>query len=208
MLAYIVEAFVKLGFDLNTMQAGDAVPEVRHLAVHKQLVSQFYHVLADGHLISATNGGFFRSIIPVDNTPAENLYQNILDPYPEHASVKKLVKIVDIQLAACLTGEENGLQLVFGNRTNKQLLEDIYENWPLLRTPTLYLGDFLLKAFIGASGSGKFRILEVGAGTGGITRYIINHLQNHGIQFEYTFTDISASLVATARKSFKEVEGM
>ena len=74
MLAYIVEAFAKLGCDSNTMQAGGAVPEVRHLAVHKQLVSQFYHIPADGHLISATNGGFFRSIIPVDDKHAENLY--------------------------------------------------------------------------------------------------------------------------------------
>ena len=66
----------------------------------------------------------------------------------------------------------------------------------------------MLKALTGAGGSGKFRILEVGAETGEITRYIINHLQNRGILFEYIFTDISVSLVATARKSFKEVEDM
>ena len=207
-LAYVVEAFAKLGCDLNTMQAGDPVPEVRYLAVHKQLVSQFYRILADGHLISAANEGFLRSNVPVDITPAEDLYQQILDPHPQHASVNKLVRIVGSQLAACLTGEQDGLQLVFGNRKNKQLLEDMYANWPLLRTPTLLLGDFLLKAFTNASGSGKFRILEVGAGTGGTTRYIVDHLRSHGIPFEYTFTDISASLVAAARKSFKEVDGM
>ena len=207
-LAYVVEAFAELGCDLNTLQAGDAVPQVRCLTVHKQLVSQFYRVLADGHLISATNGGYVRSNVPVDNTPAESLYQKIIDPYPQHASVNKLVKIVGSQLAACLVGEKDGLQLVFGNRTNKQILEDMYANWPLLRTPTLLLGDFLLKAFTNASGSGKFRILEIGAGTGGTTRYIVNHLRSHGIPFEYTFTDISASLVAAAKKNFKDVEGM
>lgn len=207
-LAYVVGAFAELGCDLNIMQAGDAVPDIRHLAVHKQLVTQFYRILADGHLISVANGSFLRSNVPVDDTPVENLYQTILDLYPQHASVNKLVKIVGSQLAACLTGEKDGLQLVFGNRTNKQLLEDMYANWPLLRTPTLLLGDFLLKAFNNASGGGHFRILEVGAGTGGTTRYIVNHLRSHGIPFEYTFTDISASLVAAARKSFNEVEGM
>ena len=207
-LAYVVEAFAELGCDLNTIQAGDTVPPVQCLATHKQLVSQLHRVLADGNLILDADGGFLRSNVPVDNTPAESLYQKILEPYPQHSSVNKLIKIVGSQLAACLTGEEDGLQLVFGNRTNKLILEDMYENWPLLRTPTLLLGDFLLKAFTNSSGSGKFRILEVGAGTGGTTRYVVNHLQSHGIPFEYTFTDVSASLVVAARKHFQGIEGM
>ena len=207
-LAYVVEAFAELGCDLNTLQAGDTVPPVQCEAMHKQLVSQLYRVLADGNLILAANGGFLRSNVPIDNTPAESLYQKILEPYPQHSSVNKLVKIVGSQLAACLSGEKDGLQPVFGNRTNKHVLEDMYENWPLFRTPTLLLGDFLLKAFTNSSGSGKFRILEVGAGTGGTTRYVVNHLQSHGIPFEYTFTDISASLVAAARKKFKGIEDM
>ena len=207
-LAYVVEAFAELGCDLNILQAGDAVPEVQCASKHKQLVSHLYRVLMDGHLIKAASRGFLRSDVPVDNTPAESLSQKILAPYPQHASVNKLVNIVGSQLAACLAGEKDVVQLIFGNKTNKHILEDIYENWPLFRTPTLLLGDFLLKAFTHASGSGKFRILEVGAGTGGTTRYIVNRLRNHGIPFEYTFTDVSTSLVAAARKIFKEVEGM
>lgn len=207
-LAYVVEAYAELGCDLKTLQPGDAVPEVQSLARHKQLVRQLYRVLEDGHLISATKGGFVRTDVPVDTTPAETLYQMILNPYPQHANVNKLVKVVGSQLATCLIGEEDAQQLVFGNRTNKHTLEDMYENWPLLRTPTLLLGDFLLKAFTNFSGSGKFRILEVGAGTGGTTRYIVNHLRSHRIPFEYVFTDISASLVAAARKQFKGAEDM
>ena len=207
-LAYVVEAFAELGCDLNTLKAGDAMPEIQCASKHNQLVSQLYRVLMDGHLTTAANGGFHRSNVLVDNTSAESIYQDILDSYPQHASVNKLVNVVGSQLAACLTGEKDGLQLVFGNKTNKQTLEDVYENWPLFRTPTLLLGDFLLKAFTNASGSGKFRILEVGAGTGGTTRYIVNLLRSHGIPFEYAFTDISASLVSAARKYFKEVEGM
>ena len=202
-LAYVVEAYAKLGCDLKTLQSGDIVPEVQSLARHRQVVRQFYRVLEDGHLISAIEGSFVRTNVPVDATPAETLYQKILDPYPQHASVHKLVKVVGSQLAACLVGEKDGLQLVFGSKENKHTLEDMYENWPLLRTPTLVLGNFLVKAFTESSGSRKFRILEVGAGTGGTTRHIISHLQSHGIPFEYTFTDISA-----ARKQFKGFEGM
>jgi hypothetical protein len=55
--------------------------------------------------------------------------------------------------------------LIFGDKTNKESLADIYANWPLLRTPTILLGDFLIKAFSNSTGTGKFKILEIGAGT-------------------------------------------
>ena len=87
-LAYMVEAFGELSCDLNTLQAGDAVPEVQRLARNKQVA------LTDVHLITAANGGFIRSNVPVDNRPAENLYQKILHLYPQHASVNNFVNIV------------------------------------------------------------------------------------------------------------------
>jgi SAM-dependent methyltransferase len=167
-----------------------------------------YKVLEDAQLISPTEEGFVRTNFPLDLTPAETLYQRIINPYPQHVNVHKLVKAVGSELASCLVGEKDGLQIVFGDKANKHTLEDMYENWPLLRTPTLLLGDFLINAFTNFTGSGKFRLLEIGAGTGGTTRYIINHLQTHGIPFEYTFTDISSSLVTAAKKHFKGVEGM
>ncbi|KAH6712937.1 BcPKS19, polyketide synthase [Leptodontidium sp. MPI-SDFR-AT-0119] len=153
-----------LGCNLNNFHAGDAVPAVDSLPRHQQLVRQLYSVLEDGNLITLNKAGFLRTDV------------NILPVYVQHANVHRLIK-------------KDGLQMVFGNKTNKQCLEDMYENWPLLRTPTLLLGDFLINALTNFSGSG-------------------NHLQNHGIPFEYTFTDLSPSLVATAKKHFKGVDGM
>ncbi|KAI0455410.1 BcPKS19, polyketide synthase [Xylaria acuta] len=207
-LGYVVEAFAELGCDLKSLQPGDPVPRVKALKKHTQLVSQLYRILEDGKLATLTNQGFVRSGSPVDETPAESIYQDLVGAYPQHDDVNKLVRAVGSRLAACLTGEQDGLQVVFGNRETKKTLEAMYEFWPLLRTPTLLLGDMLLKAFTNATGGGKFRILEVGAGTGGTTRYITNHLRNHGIPFEYVFTDISSSLVAAAKKQFNGVDGM
>lgn len=206
--AYIVEAYAKLGCDLRTLHPGDIVPNVKSLDRHEKLVNQLYRILEDGGLISVTTGKFVRTEVALDATPSEVLHQKILDLYPQHANIHKLVQVIGSQLAACLVGEQDALQLVFGSGQNKQTLEDIYENWPLFRTPTLLVGDFLTKAFSNSSGTGKFRILEIGAGTGGTTRYLIKHIQSHGIPFDYTFTDISASLVAAARKQFKGVAGM
>ncbi|PMD39228.1 BcPKS19, polyketide synthase [Hyaloscypha variabilis F] len=207
-LAYVVEGFAALGCDVNALQLGESVPEIQALPRHESLVRQLYNILEDGQLICTSGDGYIRTKVAVDTTPAEAIYAQLLQSHPQHANLHKLVQDVGAHLAACLTGEKDVLQLTFGNKTNKENLEDVYENWPLLRTPALLLGDFLLKAFSQSSGRGKFKILEVGAGTGGTTKYMVNYLKKHGIDFEYTFTDLSARLVADAKKRFKSVEGM
>lgn len=207
-LAYVVEGFAALRCDMNTLQAGNAVPAIQALPRHERLVRQLYNILEDGHLISAGENGYIRTNVPVDTTPAAEIYPNLLQKFPHHGNIHKLVQDVGSQLAACLAGEKDVLQFTFGDKTNKANLDDVYENWPLLRTPTLLLGDFLLKAFSQSTGEGKFKILEVGAGTGGTTKYMVDHLKRNGIDFEYTFTDLSARLVTDAKKRFKGVEGM
>ncbi|KUJ13529.1 BcPKS19, polyketide synthase [Mollisia scopiformis] len=207
-LAYIVEAFKNLGCHLSNLQVGADVPQIKFSEKHNKLVSQLYLILEDANLITPSDGGFTRTHSTVDPTPPETIFQRIIDRHPENAIAHRLVKIIGDRLAQCLTGEADGAQLLFGIKANKQLMEDFYQNWPILRTPTLLLGDFLMKAFSNSSGRGPFRILEIGAGTGGTTRYIVNHLQGHGIPFEYTFSDVSASLVAAAKRNFQGVEGM
>ncbi|KAJ5161072.1 Acyl transferase/acyl hydrolase/lysophospholipase [Penicillium capsulatum] len=207
-LAYVVEAFAKLGCDLARLSPRDVVPVLPVLDRHRKLVRQYHRVLEDGGLISAAEHGFVRTDVPVDSTLAEDIYQMVVDLWPQHKVVTQLVKVIGANLAQCLVGDIDGLQLIFGDRANKLLLEDMYENWPLLRTPTLLLGDFLKTAFSNSNGGGKFRILEIGAGTGGTTKHIVKYLRSHGIPFEYVFTDVSTSLVSAAKKKFKDAKEM
>ncbi|KAK8133100.1 polyketide synthase [Apiospora kogelbergensis] len=53
------------------------------------------------------------------------------------------------------------------------------------------------------SGQGPLRILEIGAGTGGTTLYMAPLLERLGVDVEYTFANISPSMVTAARKKFK-----
>jgi acyl transferase domain-containing protein/SAM-dependent methyltransferase/acyl carrier protein len=207
-LAYVVEAFAKLGCDLARLQTGDPLPSIMTLDKHKRLVRQLHRILEDASLISSTSEDFVRGSGVIEERSAESMYQRLVGVHPQHDDINKLVRSVGSQLASCLKGDMDGLQVVFGDKEVKRTLEKMYEFWPLLRTATLVLGDFLVSAFTNATGSGKFRILEIGAGTGGTTRYIVHHLRNHGINFEYIFTDISPSLVAAARKKFSDVEEM
>ncbi|CAG9984962.1 unnamed protein product [Clonostachys byssicola] len=205
-LAYVVEAFADLGCDVRHIPNAGQVPQIRALNKHSKLVRQLYRVLEDGNLIKESAGAFIRTNVPVDPESAESIYNQTIDLFPQHASVNKLVRAVGSEMAACLRGDKEGIQVVFGNRENKKTLEEMYEFWPLLRTPTLVLGSFLLKAFTDSTGTGKFRILEIGAGTGGTTRYLLSVLRAAGIDFEYIFTDLSSSLVTAASKQFKGMD--
>ena len=208
-LAYVVAGYADLGCNLNDIKAGTKLPEIEHLAKHNQLKSQFDRILEDGGLISINADSSFRTPSPVDLTPAEDIFQEIVASHPKHGSVHKLVKVPGSEIANCLTGKKDALQLVFANKENKANLDDVYEHWPLVRTGTLLLGDFLAKAMLSRRPDVKaIRVLEIGAGTGGTTKYIVDHLSNRKIQFHYTFTDLSASLVTAAKSRLKSVENM
>lgn len=209
-LAYVVEAFAKLGCDVRKLAPGDDIPTLQGvLDKHNRLICQLFRILEHCKLIfPSTDQSFARTDTPVDSADAKSIFHEIIDLHPQHGNVNRLVRIVGSKLADCLLGKTDGIQTVFGNKEAKKILEDIYEFWPLFRTPTLVVGDFLAKALTNATGSGKFRILEIGAGTGDTTRYLVALLKSHGIPFEYMFTEISSSLVTAAKQQFRGVEGM
>ncbi|KAM7195188.1 Polyketide methyltransferase sdnL [Rhypophila sp. PSN 637] len=229
-VAYIVEAFAANGVDLSKIQDGAPVPSVpikipQH---HQKLVGRLYQVLEqEGNLILSSSSdladnSFIRTAVPVDPTPSSSvLYQSLLGRFPQHHDVvHELLNAIGSQLAGCLSGSVDALHLVFGNARNKKLLNDMYEFWPLLRAPTLLLGDFLVRAVAAhhsptttsTGGRRPFKVLEVGAGTGGTTRHLVERLlqpssddAGHEILVEYHFTDISPALVAAAKRQFKKL---
>ncbi|KAL0938143.1 beta-ketoacyl synthase [Colletotrichum truncatum] len=208
-LAYVSEAFKKLGCDLQALAPGDTMPILTGiLPRHQQLLRRLHSFLEDKHLIHCSRDAFVRTSDPIETTSGEQVFKYIIGRHPQNAPIRHLLRAVGPHLAACLVGNYDALQVLFGNRENKKWLEDLYREWPMLVTATHLLVEFLCQALKNNEGSGAFRILEVGAGTGGTTRHIIDALTRAGIPFEYHFTDISASLIQKARKSFTGVKGM
>lgn len=212
MQAYVTEAFKKLGCDLATLRPGDAVPEIRGiLARHRQLVRQLHRFLEDQSVIVRSDSGFVRSKVVMESTVSEQIFQEIESKHPQNIAIRHLSRAVGSQLADCLVGDVDAIQILFGNKPNKKRLDELYEHWPMLVTATQLLASFLRQAFSDGGplcSAGTFRILEVGAGTGGTTRYIVDFLKQQGVQFEYHFTDISKSLIQKAKKSFKDINNM
>lgn len=213
--AYIVEAFRTLGCDLTRSPAGQRVliPPGNVLLKHDRLMDQLHKILVEGGVIEARADGsnhecyYTRTEKPVDPMPAAALFQRMLQRHPQHESETKLLEVTGSRLADCLTGKADPLQLLFANRANREIMADVYEKAPMCQATSRLLAEFLARSLAHSSEDGEscgrvFRIIEVGAGTGGTAKCLVDYLAGRGVRFEYTFTDISPALVSQAKKTF------
>ncbi|KAF5578714.1 polyketide synthase [Fusarium subglutinans] len=113
------------------------------------------------------------------------------------ASAYDLDALLGSYLAEYLTGQTDSITTLFSSNAGCALLEDFYANGPDLRATTQILCDLIeaairINAMTGSDGE-LFRVLEA-----------------TGLPFTYTFTGVSVSLVARAKKSplFRSVPEM
>lgn len=210
-LAYTVETFAELGVDLTKLKSGDEIPQLNTAAKHNHLRDALYAILQDGKLIDYNGDKYFRSEEPVDTTPSKTLLDEITRDFPQFASDHKLLDLCGAALAKLMTGAKDPVSHIFGSKKNRDLLESFYGTSPSYVTMSQLLTNFLIKALGSVSPSGpdgKFRIIEIGGGTGATTKWVVEGLVKLGIPIEYTFTDISQALVAGGKRKFAQYNCM
>ncbi|KAK2022437.1 beta-ketoacyl synthase domain-containing protein [Colletotrichum zoysiae] len=135
-----------------------------------------------------TRGGrFLRTPERVDATPSWVIYNQLMRDHPLQSSEHQLLQVAGSKLAECLTGVIDPLNLIFGK--SRRLLQDFYTNAPM---------------FVAAS-TECVEVLEVGAGLGGTTKYVLDKLVENKIPFRYTYTDISPSFLAEAKNRYSDL---
>lgn len=206
-VAYVLEAFKNLGCCLMQLKEGDSV-SVPFVPQHTALMKQLHLILQCSSLIHCQESSSVRSATSISGPPSHDILLKLLDEFPQHASEHRLLGAMGPHLASFLSGKEDPIQTLFGDKANKDLLTDVYTNAPMFATGTRLLADFLSQLVAIKSLSKPVRILEIGGGVGGTTASIVELLEASGIPFTYTFTDISSSLVAAAKKRFTSHESM
>lgn len=204
-VAYIVEAFEKLGCSLRDAKPGQKLNRIPYLPRHEQFVDFIYDLLEKhARLVDIDGTEIRRTAISFPPKSAEALLGDIIHKFPEHAVNDKLTHLTGAKLAECLTGELDGLQLLFGSPEGREIASAMYRESPINLVWIRQIEDFLKRLLLRTSTKvGPIKILEMGAGTGGTTSRIVPLLASLGVPVQYTVTDISSSLVATARKRFK-----
>jgi SAM-dependent methyltransferase len=208
-LAFINEAFARLGSPLSDMPPNTPLsyPPAVLTKHHRVLGGAVLDILKDGGLVDYQGGRYLRTTTPVDTSPAELLYENLLREYPLHANTHRLLHVTGSRFAECLSGEAGPIRLLFGK--NKDLLQDFYTNAPMSVAASKLLASLLghVLSKISREETRCVEILEVGAGLGGTTKFVLDMLVETGIPFKYVFTDISASFFAAAKSRYKDLPG-
>lgn len=107
-------------------------------------------------------------------------------------------------LVGILLGKLDGVKLIFGAEEGRELVAGLYGDSLLNKLDYKLMEDFVtrLASKVPRNG-GPLKILEMGAGTGSTTKYLVPLLAKLQVPVEYTFTDLAPSFVAAARKKFK-----
>ncbi len=202
-LQLVQNAFLDLGWDYQPGQhfaARDVVERLRISYQHRRLTEANLNWLCEGGLLTRSADVFSVSQ-PMQRRSVDAKLENLRRDFTPFASEIRLVQQVAGHLADVLRGSASAVDLLFPDGAN-DLLEDFYTT----------AGDFpvyasLLQEVVHAASSKlperrTLRVLEVGAGTGSLTRELLPHLPHD--QCEYHFTDVSPAFLATAQKQFAE----
>ncbi|MEU4211071.1 SDR family NAD(P)-dependent oxidoreductase [Streptomyces sp. NPDC026206] len=103
-----------------------------------------------------------------------------------------------LHLPALLTGRQDALELLFQD-SGPEMIQQFYDLNPHTSFHSLMVGE-LLRALLQAWPADRpLRVLEVGAGTGGLTGHLLPLLDD---RVQYVFSDVSAAFLSAAQARF------
>ncbi|PYI32372.1 putative polyketide synthase [Aspergillus indologenus CBS 114.80] len=202
-VSLVLEAFDKLGQHIRNANPGDKFVRVEHAREHTRLVDYLYRMLDEGAgLVNIDGDGITRTAVLPPRTSSEILAE-LVARFPDQSMADELTFYTGSQLAEVLKGRTDGIKLIFGTAEGRDLVSKMYAEWPLNRLFYRQMEEFISRLVSKVDMTqGAIKILEMGAGTGGTTRWLVPLLAELNIPVEYTFTDLAPSFVAAARKRF------
>ncbi|KAJ9148399.1 Male sterility, NAD-binding [Pleurostoma richardsiae] len=207
-VALTVESFKALGCDLAAAVSGQELQRVPHVSQHGRLCEYLYRLLEETRIVDLVDGRIVRTGIATPSKSSEAILEDLLREFPDHRYANQLTHWTGSHIADILSGKADGIKLIFGNENGRDLVAGLYGDSLLNRLSYQQMSDFLRRLTEKISkpewNGGTLNILEMGAGTGGTTKWLVPMLAKLGFPVQYTFTDLSPSFVAAARKRFKE----
>lgn len=119
------------------------------------------------------------------------------------AQVSLLTKCVEAY-PEILTGQCSHLEIMFPDGSD-ELVKNIYkdtEGIDFYNRTMAGMVQAYIQELLGRNLQDPIRILEIGAGTGGASRFMLSALEPYGERIEYRYTDISQAFTKSAEKEF------
>ncbi|KAJ5733691.1 hypothetical protein N7493_002477 [Penicillium malachiteum] len=210
--ALVVEAFDELKSPLRTAAPGQVIDRVSFLPRHTRLMQWVYQFLEhDARLIDVdvSTGRITRTHIMAPRKTSHAVLEELVTSNPDFAVPNRLTHYAGKQLAGVLSGSTDGIRVLFGSPEGRELTAAMYcehtfncMSYAQMCEVTRVLAERIHRS--GKISGETLKVLEMGAGTGGTTLVMAPLMESLAAKgtflVEYTFTDISPSMVANARR--------
>lgn len=190
-----------MGFDATTGRRFRADDEARRLGVierHQRLFSRLLAMLAEDGVLRR-EGGQFEIASALPTADAGTGFEALMARFGTTTGELSTLRRCGPELARVLLGEQDPLQLLFPGGSFAEA-RALYVDSPFAQTYNRALGEAMQAAIARLPEGSPLRVLEIGAGTGGTTTYVLPLLPPQ--RTAYTFTDLSPLFLERAAEQF------
>ncbi len=202
---YVADALGRLGFAFEpgaTITTNELIQKLGIIPRQVSLFSRLLEMLAEDNVLRKTNTGWEVLKSPeIHNLDSQ--WASLLERFPAFKAELTLVARCTRGLADALVGKADPLQLLFPGGSMEDA-EKLYQDAPVARTYNSLVSEAVKAALQKTAPQNRIRVLEIGAGTGGTTSYILPALPVE--QTQYVFTDVSPMFTSRAAEKFSAYE--
>jgi acyl transferase domain-containing protein/acyl carrier protein len=199
--AYLITALQKLGWSFcpgERFRVATRLEQLGILACYEQLLTIWCMLLADDGFLKPDNDEWIVLQTPEEAKP-EELLREALSAFPDGLANVLLIARCGRCLPEVLTGSIDPLSVIFSEEAFTTV-EHLYESGLRARRNNRLIQETLKAVVDRLPENRPLRILEIGAGTGGTTTYLLPLLSEQTA--EYVFTDISDTFLRRAQQKY------
>jgi NADPH:quinone reductase-like Zn-dependent oxidoreductase/malonyl CoA-acyl carrier protein transacylase/SAM-dependent methyltransferase len=199
---YVLNAFKQLGWTWELNQRISVEMLKKRLGVTDQnhrLIRRTLQMLEEDGILSPAGDQWEVVRLPEIIDPNE-MWGSFIQKYPAYLAELFLLQRFGTNLTKILNGRIDPLTLIFSEGSTS-ITEHLYQDSPSNRVYNCLLQKTFTHILKYLPQGRTVRILEIGAGTGGATAYVLPTLPENST--EYVFTDISQQFMSAAEQKFK-----
>jgi NADPH:quinone reductase-like Zn-dependent oxidoreductase/SAM-dependent methyltransferase/aryl carrier-like protein len=201
-VAYVLKAMRELGWGMNQEDSVQLDPLMERLKIaprHRRLLERHLQMLASAGYLKKTGAAKWTVKRRPRNRNPQEIWTQTVSQYPSYLAELGLIKRCGSSLTQALRGEIDPSQLIFPEGST-EMAEHFYQDSPSFRFYNMMVQKVVSQALSRFPEGRAVRILEVGAGTGGITTDVLPNLPEN--RTDYVFSDLSDLFIAKAESKF------
>jgi microcystin synthetase protein McyG len=200
---YIVQALLSMGWAYSPAErftTEEATQSLDIVPSQLRLFNRILQILVEVGIIQP-NQQYWHVLLSLEQVNPTEKSQVLITQYVDEVAALKLLDRCGSNLSRVLQGKIDPIQLVFPEGDFTPVTQ-LYQDSPIAKVMNTILQKAVTAAVEKIPKNRRIRLLEIGAGTGGTTSYILPHLDRN--QVEYTFTDIGLLFTTRAQEKFRD----